>query len=749
MERRSARRGTPRKRYTVDAFEGIPELQSTLSEDEEPSISVEDADVERDFHGDPDDPADEDQLVEVDVDDDDDDDHDDDAFEESSDAGERLLEEALSIAGNSDSTPKKRRKKATFDFAFTPTKSKAKKADPNSPQTYTRGLLDVEHTKNARRTALFGPSPNDFRPIHAARIHWAYDPTLPSRSANDHGLGDMHRSFFVDEAFWKQQLADAQQWWFEQGGQESAHKKQVTHAVEASRLAEFMPESQLKARQVLLGPHGRQQVYSLPFHSIVALTDAWEPKARPLVDASSALPNYKKGFVLNLSARINCLDWAPGQDGQDQYLAVSVLPERESSHAPFEAPQAPAFSPPAPHKSNVQIWKFARSQDGSIDMEVMPERILVLCIEWGDVKELKWCPTLYAASEQSPEKYLGLLAGVCSDGYIRVLNLSLTADPSKKRTISLERAMFESRPPDTICTTLTWIGTSRLAAGCANGCVAIWDLPACVKPESINPRPTIYSSVSTSYIFSIISCYPSRPNLLLSASVTGYITMSDLSQPGRALCSPKSAVFSGRNRVGQPLLQWHDFTQMGIHVDEMFSIRGLPIRRLFSTVKLGKCKSNATALATSPCHPSILVGTASGEVFATNPIRKAVVAKSAAWQQTWFAHEWRWPTAQEATDSKPSHTASALDPATQSNKSPSIAADTGGLSRISEGFKAERLNLADTSKKPEGHDNTLVSTVYELQSSITALAWNPNLHVGGWAAAGMGDGLLRVEDIAV
>ena len=40
------------------------------------------------------------------------------------------------------------------------------------------------------------------------------------------------------------------------------------------------------------------------------------------------------------------------------------------------------------------------------------------------------------------------------------------------------------------------------------------------------------------------------------------------------------------------------------------------------------------------------------------------------------------------------------------------------------------------------------TTVFEEQAGVTAVCWNPNVHVGGWAAAGLGSGLVRVEDLA-
>lgn len=40
-------------------------------------------------------------------------------------------------------------------------------------------------------------------------------------------------------------------------------------------------------------------------------------------------------------------------------------------------------------------------------------------------------------------------------------------------------------------------------------------------------------------------------------------------------------------------------------------------------------------------------------------------------------------------------------------------------------------------------------TVHEEESAVTQACWNQNLSCGGWAAVGMGSGLVRVEDLAI
>ena len=38
------------------------------------------------------------------------------------------------------------------------------------------------------------------------------------------------------------------------------------------------------------------------------------------------------------------------------------------------------------------------------------------------------------------------------------------------------------------------------------------------------------------------------------------------------------------------------------------------------------------------------------------------------------------------------------------------------------------------------------TTIFEEKTGVIAVAWNPNVRVGGWAAAGLGNGLVRAED---
>jgi transcription factor C subunit 6 len=203
--------------------------------------------------------------------------------------------------------------------------------------------------------------------------------------------------------------------------------------------------------------------------------------------------------------------------------------------------------------------------------------------------------------------------------------------------------------------------------------------------------------------------------------------------------------------MGHPLLVWNDFGQIAIHADDTSTIKGSTLRRFFAKLVLAKAKSNATSIASSPCHPFILVGCANGEVFSTNPLNKVTDSgRSETWQQAWFAHEWRRPETQAGVGNTASTIAISLQATTSAGTDRAVIG-SNGISRFIEGLKAEFVPLAGDghNQNHNRHYGTAFTTVYEENSAITAVAWNPNLHVGGWAAAGMGDGLLRVEDIAI
>lgn len=189
----------------------------------------------------------------------------------------------------------------------------------------------------------------------------------------------------------------------------------------------------------------------------------------------------------------------------------------------------------------------------------------------------------------------------------------------------------------------------------------------------------------------------------------------------------KDIVDATRMRIGSPLLTYSPYLRSFVYTDENDFVRILPIRRFFSTVAAAKISSPISAMANdSRWHPTVLAGGTDGSTVVANPMRNILSSKERHFQQTWFLHEW--VPIKDGSDSDSNHP---------------------GVSRFIDGFKAEHIGLVRNMVGDEKViDGFVTTTIYEEPCRVTALAWNPNHSSAGWACAGLGSGLVRVEDLA-
>lgn len=286
--------------------------------------------------------------------------------------------------------------------------------------------------------------------------------------------------------------------------------------------------------------------------------------------------------------------------------------------------------------------------------------------------------------------------------------------------VRVQTPAFEAKPPSTLCTCLTWLSPSDIAAGCANGFVAVWNIARKSSQQPGSPTPYIYTPNQKSYILSIASAYPSYPHIVMTSDIDGEGRMFSLLHP-----TADTTDFP-RQRMGSLDVTYSPFLRSFVSTNENGAIRTLPVRRFFSGVNSLRHESLITS--TAPCssfHPSFLVGTAGGDAISSNPLRKLTSSRERIWQQTWFVHEW--------VPGKPQ---------TQAANVPTIETKVNaGVSRFYDGFKAEKPLLSTNS-------TTLDLNIFEEGTAVTALAWNPNAEFAGWACAGLGCGLVRVEDLS-
>lgn len=419
-------------------------------------------------------------------------------------------------------------------------------------------------------------------------------------------------------------------------------------------------------------------------------------------------------------------------------------------------PQAPAFSATEPFPASIQIWAFDSDEEGQLDVSKQPRLQLVICADWGAPKQFRWCPVDIEEGEEPAEEQdhirVGTLAGTWSDGRVRILDVSYprsALDSGETHYLHYSQAAFDVAIPQTICTCLKWLSGTTLAVGTAIGTLAIWTL---TRPDtfpahpSSNPRPWFYQQISDTYILTLQSGYPSLPHFLSITTADGFARLYDIRTPNA------DTTASIRGRTLCVTQDWHEQTQTFIGPDEYYMLKHNPIRRYYHNLYTMRADSIITRCAASAVHPGILIGGADGRVEASNPVGRITNYKLIPWQQTWFAHEWRGPVVELVKKANP----------TDPDPEPDLGAGKEGggvpqafldepLARIMEGYKAFQPGIQHSvsSKKAANPEVGKGITIYEESSAVTTLAWNPNLKCGTWAVAGLGSGLLRVEDVGV
>ena len=630
------------------------------------------------------------------------------------------------------------------------TKSGGMKIRAGTDKMRSRGVADFSKAggQEMRLKDLFGPATSDLRQVLRTRDYWATQETLPVR-----GPGCPRRSFFeTEEARTKDEITT--QNWFAKTGKDAFANMQKARELSMEEGLVYTFNHGPNSQDILLGAASDPQLCSLKKGSCVSIAQHFTQKTD------------RKGWIFNLGSRIQDAQWAACEEGKTQYLAVAVEQTLATGRLakPMESNTAPAFSATKPHPASVQIWAFEACSNGKLDVSKQPRLALIICADWGAPKQLRWCPVDLVEQTSDAEVRVGLLASIWSDGRLRILDVLVPNDPHVgPRYHYISQAAFDVVFPNTVPTCLHWLSGTTLSAATSAGTLAIWTLtrsdtlsssPSDIQP----PKPWFYKQISDTYILTLSSGWPSQPQYISVSTADGFARLYDIRSPNA------DTTASVRGRVLCITQAWHEHTQAFIMPDEHYILKHNPIRRFYHNIYSLRSESSIVRVAASPVHPGVLVGGTNGTVLASNPVVRVVNTKNTPWQQNWFAHEWRGPVqnfvarpdSQEGGLTGDDAVISPTDErvANESNSDGDQAARevlSKPLARMTEGYKATQPGIqhsVTTKRKPENEISTLI-TVFEEKSAITALAWNPNVRFGTWAVAGMGDGLLRVEDVGV
>jgi transcription factor C subunit 6 len=104
---------------------------------------------------------------------------------------------------------------------------------------------------------------------------------------------------------------------------------------------------------------------------------------------------------------------------------------------------------------------------------------------------------------------------------------------------------------------------------------------------------------------------------------------------------------------------------------------------------------------------------------------------------TWFKYEWR-----DAVNKTRNGDGAAP---TEEAEGDDILRHPFG--RFVEGFRVESNVFQED--KLNTHGNPRFTVIYEENTAVNRVCWNPNLICGTWAAAATVSGLIRIEDLAL
>lgn len=679
-------------------------------------------------------------------------------------------------------------------------------------------------------SALFGPSDKDILQILHVRDRWlgSQDATFPSRKTLAKTIVEGHYGSTVNGGVAPEKLQEEAtqgcKWYYDARGARFREQQRVKELSKETAQERCLPRFSGEGHEVVMGPWDKQQIFRIGDLCALNISEAWEVQDKPtgqpdpsradpnatemnisrdVADAgSAAIPTatttsitqrYHEGYLLNLGQKIQCLAWEPCDSKRSfQYLAVSCSGTwiKSLSDAPSLGALASTPSPSPPTPSSIQIWAFRTASHSpctlaNLDVTTKPRLIQVLCTDWGDIRQMLWCPiskkTSASTIDEEPvsrNEWLGPLAIITGDGSARVLDINVRHSPLDPETQCLHvssPAFAVSPPSPVICTTLEFASPSDLIIGTSTGAMSIYSMVNAVGPDA--PEPRLSHQLGSTHVSNLSHAYPSPHSLTLaSASGSGTLSLTNVHDLSQSSISSSNAYHPPFHLTYSPLGQTFitisgddGNTQLSANSPSMLKCHSVRQFARGTNVARVPCEGPVTALASSRWHPSILLGTANGCVFSTNYLRNLIPQARVTDSSGTFIQklcEYEWAPTNPATNLGEMESVPQPSRQVEGGRSNSVVDSTlpinydrgsnvtdgqsitrRGRSRFHEGFRAERVNATESTLGSKVEDS-VIRTVFPQEQGVTAIGWNPNLSCGGWLAVAWGSGLVRVQDVA-
>ncbi|KAL1876478.1 hypothetical protein Daus18300_002722 [Diaporthe australafricana] len=596
---------------------------------------------------------------------------------------------------------------------------------------------------------LYGPDEARIAVARGMLRKWFMSQVLPSKSYT--GMGGVMQSPWLAQDYEVKQRHWARAWYEKC---RAAKQLQRSRKIRPDHVEMFKPASD--SMICFVGPFdGQTQVRSSYGFGLPVLENGQTQEA---IDPSLERATRPSGWLLDTGGLPLGIGWAPANGHQEQYLAVCTVPHSDQEIKLSHSPEDPEEK----KRGSIQIWSIpCHKEDGD-----HARLVHHLWFDWGRPKRLQWCPI-----PLPDESKVGLLAVLCDDGQVRVIEVSKPAsDQTNYEWITNPIATLGFTDEYMVlATSLTWVNTNRLCFGHTDGSISLW---------SIFPRQMLMrKSIHISYILDVASGFPSYPYYISSTPVGGCPTVTDLNLPS---AETTYIPMVGAVNFQHNLVDWNDHLQgfFGMHpapIPHNTIIGWGHIRYYMQSRTLMTTPSPPMCLASGRTHPFTLVGCADGSLWAINPLRILLKDRGdTIYKLKILQHEFR--------------------PAAKLGGVPLQPGEViRGAARILQGFLPEmnsnpraeyvreqnkKRNQANKKSKGKGKKKALDdgemdiddeddgltqgegkalsklldetrAVIHDARTRVVVAAWNPNVEYGWWAAAAMGSGLVKIMDLGV
>lgn len=252
--------------------------------------------------------------------------------------------------------------------------------------------------------AFYGPHLASLDVMDAVCDRWMGWPVLPPKETDDYP--SMNGLWLKDKRPLEAAFAEP---WLSRLRRSRKEKQTVALTEEGAKA--YLPEKQ--PMPVLLGPVDSPEEFIFHPGDAHSISQAGIPWQEDQGEGKSP-----SGWILDAGGIVTDMDWARRHDTQQsQILALAVTPFADQEEYDY---QTESTKPGFQSQGSIQLWELRGDQAANLATSTLKPTLKTLCFDTGRITRVKWC------------HLSSLLAALCSDGSVRILDIQDDFDTTGK-----------------------------------------------------------------------------------------------------------------------------------------------------------------------------------------------------------------------------------------------------------------------------------------------------------------------------